>query len=568
MKISIKWSLLLVLGLVSCDSWLERFPLDKPSVDTFYKNETEFQGALNACYEFLNEVKNNYYSSVYAMDAFTETVMARDGFPILLGTHDFRDATSTDAWNRLYQGVARCNLFLSKLEEMKTSFSEEKVKQWKGEACFLRAYYYLRLTQHFGDVIYTEAPITSIQEAVNVKRTPQAEVYKEIQEDFDTAISCLEGSEVKNLGRATWGAAMAYKARAALYQKEWNTVVEVAGKLIADGSYDLYPSYEKLFTEEGVRDPNNKEQIFVVDHDLLANKTTGFITYAGSRAMGGWATIAPTQNLIDSYQCLDGKDIDTSDMFDKAHPYENRDPRLKFTCVVPGEWWYGMGGTTMQKFDTHADSLTTVNELGETIENKDCYSINAYTSYTGYVFKKYINPQYFSNMGKDETPFMLCRFAEVLLTYAEAKTELNEIDADCLNAINRVRNQRDDVKMPSIPAGLSQPEMRKAIYLERKIELANENLRLQDLRRWKRMEVLLNRPLMGRPVKGDYVDYPRVTFDEYGDPVYDYNSYKPHPSTDYRIVTMPSFNPERDYLWGIPEKDVTLNPGLGQNPNY
>lgn len=568
MKANIKWSLLLMICLTSCDSWLERFPLDKPSVDTFYKNETEMQGALNACYGFLSEVPGWYNSSHYAFDAFTETVMARDGFNILFGSHDYRDGTSTTAWDRLYQGVARCNLFLSKLEEMKGSLPEEKVKQWEGEAYFLRAYYYLRLTQHFGDVIYTEAPITSIQEAVGVTRTPQAEVYTKIQADFDRAIANLENSDVKELGRATWGAAMAYKARAALYQKEWQTVVDVAGQLINSGVYDLYPSYEKLFTEEGVRDPNNEEQIFVMDHDLMANKTTSYFTYAGSRAMGGWATIAPTQNLIDSYQCLDGKDIATSDLFDKAAPYENRDPRLRFTCVVPGDWWYGNGGTTMQIYDTHFDAKTTVNNLGETLENKDCYQVNAYTSYTGYVFRKYINPQYFSNMMKDETPFMLCRFAEVLLTYAEAKIELNQIDGDCLNAINRVRNQREDVKMPSVPAGLSQAEMRKAVRLERKIELANENLRLQDLRRWKRMEVLMNRPLMGRPVLGTFTDYPDVTFDEYGDPVYDYNSYKPHPSTDYRIVTIPSFNPERDYLWGIPEKDITLNPGLGQNPGY
>jgi hypothetical protein len=110
--------------------------------------------------------------------------------------------------------------------------------------------------------------------------------------------------------------------------------------------------------------------------------------------------------------------------------------------------------------------------------------------------------------------------------------------------------------------------MRKLVRYERKVELFNENLRWQDLLRWKRAEVVLTRPIFGRPVLGEYDVYPAVTFDEYGDPVYNDAAYKPHPSTDYRVLIRTNFNKNRDYLWPIPETELSLNPGLGQNPGW
>jgi hypothetical protein len=161
---------------------------------------------------------------------------------------------------------------------------------------------------------------------------------------------------------------------------------------------------------------------------------------------------------------------------------------------------------------------------------------------------------------------MLCRYAEVLLTYAEAKIELNQIDADCLSAINLVRG-RGDVNMPAVTAA-SQAEMRRIVRTERKVELWNENLRYQDLLRWKRAEVVLTRPILGRPVLGEYNVYPAVSFDEFGDPVYNVSSYVPHPSTDYRVLILTNFKKERDYLWPVPETELSLNPDLGQNPGW
>jgi hypothetical protein len=218
-------------------------------------------------------------------------------------------------------------------------------------------------------------------------------------------------------------------------------------------------------------------------------------------------------------------------------------------------------------YETRADKPTTLNSQGVSVKNLDSYAATVFTSFTGYLVRKYYDFKYLSLLTQCETPFMLCRYAEVLLTYAEAKIELNQLDADCLNAINLVRG-RSDVNMPAVNAALSQSDMRNLVRYERKIELWNENLRWDDLLRWKRAEVIMTRPIFGRPLLGEYSVYPAVSFDSFGDPVYDEKNYVGSPSTDYRVLIRTNFNKNRDYLWPIPETELSLNPGLKQNPGW
>jgi hypothetical protein len=552
-----------VVLITACDEPIERYPLDVPAAGNFYNNETEIQGGVNACYTFVVSPGNGYLSPEYSWDAISDVVFIRGGGfaqDILMSVTDFKNGYFRSLYLSMYQGIGRCNLMLEKIELAKDKLPADKVSQFQGEVHFLRAYYYLRLINMFGDVVYLDKPVTSVDEAKSVKRTARAEVLKKIYADFDKSAELLANSTIKTLGRVTAGAAMAYKARAALQNNDWATAATAAKTVIDSKKYSLMPSYATLFTETVINSTGNTEQIFTQGHLVTANNATAFVQYAGSRAASGWSTIVPTQNMIDSYLCTDGKDISTSPLYNKNKPYDNRDPRMKHSLVLPGDLW----GDYV--YETRKDKPQTLNKAGAMVKNLDSYNSTEFTSFTGYLLRKYYDYKYVSKQSQCENPFMLCRYAEVLLTYAEAKIELNQIDADCLAAINLVRG-RSDVNMPAVSA-MSQAEMRKLVRYERKVELFNENLRWQDLLRWKRAEVVLTRPIFGRPVLGEYDVYPAVTFDEYGDPVYNDAAYKPHPSTDYRVLIRTNFNKNRDYLWPIPETELSLNPGLGQNPGW
>jgi hypothetical protein len=552
-----------VVLITACDEPIERYPLDVPAAGNFYNNETEIQGGVNACYTFVVSPGNGYLSPEYSWDAISDVVFIRGGGfaqDILMSVTDFKNGYFRSLYLSMYQGIGRCNLMLEKIELAKDKLPADKVSQFQGEVHFLRAYYYLRLINMFGDVVYLDKPVTSVDEAKSVKRTAKAEILKKIYADFDKSAELLANSTIKTLGRVTAGAAMAYKARAALQNNDWATAATAAKTVIDSKKYSLMPSYATLFTETVINSTGNTEQIFTQGHLVTANNATAFVQYAGSRAASGWSTIVPTQNMIDSYLCTDGKDISTSPLYNKNKPYDNRDPRMKHSLVLPGDLW----GDYV--YETRKDKPQTLNKAGAMVKNLDSYNSTEFTSFTGYLLRKYYDYKYVSKQSQCENPFMLCRYAEVLLTYAEAKIELNQIDADCLAAINLVRG-RSDVNMPAVSA-MSQAEMRKLVRYERKVELFNENLRWQDLLRWKRAEVVLTRPIFGRPVLGEYDVYPAVTFDEYGDPVYNDAAYKPHPSTDYRVLIRTNFNKNRDYLWPIPETELSLNPGLGQNPGW
>lgn len=204
------------------------------------------------------------------------------------------------------------------------------------------------------------------------------------------------------------------------------------------------------------------------------------------------------------------------------------------------------------------------------VTNKDCYSFSPYTSYTGYCTRKFSDPSYADKNEKGDYPLILCRYAEVLLTYAEAKIEANDIDKSVVDALNEVRNGRDDVKMPALSlSDLSdQSKARVIVRHERKVELAFEGFRYFDIRRWDGFWKYANRPVMGRPFKGKFEDWPNVTFDENDEPVYDYDAYMPHPSSDYRLVENRTFVQQKHELWPIPQRERNVSPQLTQNPGF
>ncbi len=154
-----------------------------------------------------------------------------------------------------------------------------------------------------------------------------------------------------------------------------------------------------------------------------------------------------------------------------------------------------------------------------------------------------LTPRIFSNPANSGINLILIRYAEMLLTYAEARIELDQIDQSVLDAINQVR-QRPDVNMPPITGAFSQAEMRQIVSRERLEELAFEGLRFFDIRRWHIAKNVMPGKIYGMTyMKNGTANVFEVSFEK-------------------------TFKANRDYLWPIPQKEVDLNPALTQNPNW
>ena len=239
---------------------------------------------------------------------------------------------------------------------------------------------------------------------------------------------------------------------------------------------------------------------------------------------GGWEALSPTQDMVDSYECIDGLSIGESPLYDPKNPYENRDPRLAFSILWPGAEY------DVVYYDSEPMTLTFSNKsMGDGSHTR-----------TGYTMRKYLDPNEFPFRRRTETNFIYIRYAEVLLTYAEARNEnLSAPDAEVYAAVNQVR-QRPSVELPALKAGMTKEEMREAIRHERRIELAFEGIHLFDTRSWKTTEEEVKRPVWG--------------IGKDGQPMH---------------IETRSFNPNRDYLWAIPSHDVDLSNGvLKQNPYW
>ena len=214
------------------------------------------------------------------------------------------------------------------------------------------------------------------------------------------------------------------------------------------------------------------------------------------RNTGGFGAQIPTRELFDAYECTDGKPIDKSPLYNPRDPFNNRDPRLKATIVEFNTQWLGYA------YQPHPDTLTVFSSKeNRRVSNRDSRAVAAFASYTGFLWRKGVDQTWADKIAEDDDAILI-RFAEVLLTYAEAKIELGEIDASVLDAINRVRARAYGVTVTQTtlyPAAtnIGAVELRKVVRRERRVEFAKEGLRYMDLIRWKLAEKALTRPVIG-----------------------------------------------------------------------
>jgi hypothetical protein len=543
---------------VSCADFLKKEPLNGPSDGTFLSTETEMEMAITDCYSSLwSEFSQLSFPLLFDLATDIGYDRALDDLQIIgQGSADAKNALALQYWQVMYEGIAKCNYMVVNMNRGKDNVPPATYSKIMAEARFLRALYYSYLTELYGGVPL----VTEIQSLDNsqVPRNTKSQVVDFILTELTEAADDLPEKNNPLSGRVTKGAAYALKARIALYNERWQDAISASQIVMSmEGSeYIIEDDYAKLFTYDG---QSSKEIIFSIQF-LKGIYTHPIYRLFGPRNAGAQCNRIPSYQMVDSWECTDGKQIDKSPLYDPKNPFANRDPRLEYTIAIPGSTFLGF------QFETHGDSIECWNYLtNKRISNQD--AINAYASFTGLCWRKYTNIEDKDGINDCDNNIILMRYAEVLLIYAEAKIKAGQVDASVLEAINKVR-QRPSVNMPPITA-TDPTELFYAVARERKYELAIEGLRLFDIRRWKIAEKVMNMPLLGRMKKS----FPNIapTLNEYGTP-----DYKNIPiagageSADFkmRLVDLRSFNPNRDYLWPIPYIERQTNPLLEQNPNY
>lgn len=477
-----------LFGFSSCSDFLDRMPDDELSDGSFWKTPNDAK-------MFIADVYRQVLPGGGAGDIDSDINSDNAVHGIKWAAGDVSRGIYDPAamgWSGDYKAIRACNVLLSKIDNV-PNYNQADKEAVMGEARFLRGYIYFNLIQTFGGVPYVDQPV-DLKEMGNITRTPVEEVYAKVMEDFDYAIAHLPAQwGSSDYGRATKGAANAMKARAALYFKHFDTAAEAAKAVMDSGEYELFDAgntgqYAKLFWEE---QEACKEAVLV--RQFNAPELTNYIIGWGCFPTKGWGGINPTQSLVDAFECTDGAPISSSALYDETDPFKNRDPRLEVCVLHDGEEMYGV---TIKTAPLKSSGNTGVAQHND-------------ATATGYYNQKYLDPSIDPqstgwDMGKD---WHVIRYAEVLLTYAEAKNEISGLDASAFDAVNQVRRrvgmpdlQNTDASKPTYCG--TQDALRQRIRNEWRVEFAMEGGKRQwDIRRWGIAKEVMNAPFLGMKYK-------------------------------------------------------------------
>lgn len=537
---------LLTAGSVSCSGFLDTAPRNQLSQKTAWKTPEDAEKFLVGCYDGWESGSTILYMDCLSDFGFSFHV--HEGFrSIGNGT---MSPTSPGASFYGYGTIGRCNLLLKQIEEI-PNMPEAQKKRIIAEAKVIRAYKYFMMNFLYGGVPIIELPQNA--DEARLPRKTEAEVRAYIAKDLDEAIPDLEANVTR--GRLGKGAALAIRMREALYYGDWEVAKAKAKEIIDLNVYSLEPSYQKLFTIAG---QGSAEIIAAVQYLETVKPHYTSIGSMLNNSVGGWSSMVPTANLINLYEMKTGLTTDESGSgYDATHPFKDRDPRMAMTVCYPGANYITPEGKT-----------AIYNTLDQTLpggkKNEDYPESANNSSKTGLTWNKYTAPanQYADVWSTNASPIVF-RYAEVLLSYAEAENELNGPSADVYAKINLVRQR---VGMPAVDQTKygTKDKLRELIRRERSVEFAGEGLRRADILRWKGTdgkmiaETVLNGPLQ-RMVG---------TVDMTGTNPETRATINPSAPAEAKLVENRIFKPHFRYL-PIPQWVIDRNPNFGKNnPDY
>ncbi|WP_192085476.1 RagB/SusD family nutrient uptake outer membrane protein [Algoriphagus sp. Y33] len=555
-----KYIILFISAVVLFSSCVDEF-LDR-RMDTNYTGEQVFSS-----YTTMRNFGIGIYSDLpQGFDRFSGGMLAaatddaahsgRDNSIQKLGNGNWGAFSNPDdQWSALYDGIRKANLFLENSVDYRAIIVQDTVTEqgkqsyltqsndlmWlRAETHFLRAYFYFELLKRYGGVPIIRE-ILDEESNFDYTRNSLDEVISYIESELELAMpdlrdtwSGFDGDRL--IGRATKGAALALKSRVLLYaasplnnpnndQSKWIRAAEAAYDVVELGQYNLVDNYRNLF-----RSITNGEIIFGRNYPASNSLERNNFPIGFAGAVGG---TNPSQNLVDAYETLSGLSIDEDPAYDSQNPYENRDPRLQMSIITNDSDYKG------RKIETFRGGF-------------DGYG-KARATKTGYYLKKFMDEglDLLQNRSSVHT-WIYFRYAEVLLNYAEAMNEAYGPDAvaeglpmSAKEALNTVR-QRPGVNMPEVEAASSE-ELRAKIKNERRVELAFEEHRFWDLRRWRDAGEVLSQPLR------------IAVIEQNADETFTFS----YQDAEERIFS------EQMYLYPIPAVEINKAGGkLQQNPNW
>lgn len=509
-------TVLAVINLAGCKKdLLDKTPKDRLSPSTFYQNETQVKMALVGIY---NAIQPNATPAHFFQFEFeSDNAYCQDAWQGSKEVGAWQTTTNSWApyakWTQDYTIISRANEFL---QDVAAADVDATVKsQMSAEAKFLRGYAYADLISYFGDVpLITK--VQSLSEAY-VSRTAKATVLTQIVTDLTDAAAALPTSySGSDVGRATKGAALAYKAKVLLYNEKWADAAQAAQDVINLKAYSLYSNYGLLFDEAN---EDNSEVIF----DIQYIPTTQPQPWPSSAlSLSVWPTPNVTADLINSYYMTNGLPITNSASgYNAQTPYVNRDPRLAASVVLPGSQW---GSTTYIPANDVVPSGARPRKYAAIgIADPNNCSLNT----------------------------ILMRYADVLLIRAEALIESGSTAAEIYTLIDQVRAR---VSMPTVESvegsGLSQTQLRAVLRHERRVEFFMEGTRYADMLRWKDQSLVhdvygYDKSLLSNPASSSTWKFSQVKIDTR------------------------TFDAGKGWLWPVPQADIDINNKLlPNNPGY
>lgn len=603
---------IVLMTVTGCQKYLDRQPLSDYLSSNFYNNEEAIKQGTNGVYRRLKmdyQTSSNIPLSVL-WDMYTPFGIERaDNHSIGVGNVTLRtNFTVEQTWAIMYKSVARCNTVLNGAAPFYDGLNEN-AKILLAEVKTLRAYFYIQLVSLFGDVPF----YTTGEHADQLERMPWNNVVDSVIADLDDAAKVLPW-KANEFGRVDKSVALGLKSRICLYAASWDKfgygkegikdgnaaavyfrqAAEAAKRVMDESGRSLAHDYNDLFTRAGQLKPDTKnETMLSMMFSDFGDKSTQFLSLGETSRIFGQSGRFPTQQLVDTYEMTNGKRIDNSGSgYDPKHPFDNRDPRLKYTIYTQHDTIIGSTGGKKLEFlmEIYKPTTKAWDEEGNEYELGNADYVGAVAQYgyvesgVGFLWRKY-------NHFDDEavaTPtynIILMRYAEILLNYAEAKIELGEMDGSVSTAIDQVRMR---VGMPGIfvadPSRQgNQEKMRQIVRRERKVEFGRESLYFFDMRRWRIGDLQNAEPTYGYPLakgvnasQGIYPDgYEQATSDmvpSFGAPgskrdLNDIASYQAY-SSKLRVRDRDRLWDDRFYLWPIPQTERNKAPWLKQNTGY